>query len=53
MLPTLFLSLKAYMCFNAFVPRMNMKKQIERNVYQFYFYGDDENEEVKTMLDYM
>ena len=32
---------------------MDMKKQIERNGHQFYFYDDDEKEEEQTMLDYM
>ena len=41
------------MLFNAFVPRMDVKRQIERNGYQFYFYDNDENEDVQTMLDYM
>ena len=34
------------------LPKMDVKKHIDRNGYQFYFY-DDENEEVQTMLDYM
>ena len=45
--------LKAVRFFTAFVPRMDMKKQIERNGHQFYFYDDDEKEEEQTMLDYM
>ena len=35
------------------LPRMDVNKHIERIGYQFYFYDDDENEEVQTMLDYM
>ena len=45
--------LKAFRFFTAFVLRMDMKKQIERNWHQFYFYDDDEKEEEQTMLDYM
>ena len=35
------------------LPRMDVNKHIERIGYQFYFYDDDEHEEVQTMLDYM
>ena len=35
------------------LPRMDVNKHIERIGYQFYFYDDDEHEEVQTKLDYM